>query len=338
MEGQIAIRFERDPDYFVGARIQNLDERIYIGWDKNNEKAFAICNVGSRPVYVGNQIQSVPYYCDLRILPEYRNKTILARGFRFLRESVLVGDSYAQCLIVSDNDRALDALTSGRGGLPNFYHTGNYNTWAISLGQSFGKPGTDVQIRRARREDLPGMQQLLDIQGPHKLFYPAYELQQIGKHPYYLNQKIEDYFLAFRNGKLVGMLGTWDLEFCKQSRVVSYAPSIRWFRRAFNKLHFLNKGFQLPQEGSLLKYFVLHTVIIKDNDPAILQALIQTVGRESSGYDYFLLGLSATDALNHAVNRMKKRLYKAGHYIISYGRPEILDSPVKDFYLEVARL
>ena len=39
MEGQISIRFEREPDYFVGSRIQNLEQRVYIGWDKKARKA-----------------------------------------------------------------------------------------------------------------------------------------------------------------------------------------------------------------------------------------------------------------------------------------------------------
>ncbi|HBS04635.1 MAG TPA: hypothetical protein DEA96_06710 [Leptospiraceae bacterium] len=338
MEGQISIRFEREPDYFVGSRIQNLEQRVYIGWDKKARKAVAVTNVGSRPVYVDGEMRNVPYYCDLRILPEYRSRTLMARGFRFLRDHLLQGDDYAQCLIVSDNLKALDVLTSGRAGLPGFYHTGDYNTWAISTRQKFKSSSSGVQIRRAGADDRSAMQKFMDLEAPRKLFYPVYDFNEIGSHPYYENQRLEDYFLAFQDSRLVGILGCWDVEFCKQSRVVSYSTSLRWMRKIFNRLAFINNGFQLPPEGSLLKYFILHTLLIQNDDPEILRALINQVGLESSGYDYFLLGLAARDPLNDAVRKLKKRLYRAGHYLISFGKPDVLQKTESNFYLEAARL
>ena len=337
MEGQISIRFERRPDYFAGARIQNLNQKVYVGWDSAKEKAFAITNVGSRPVYIGGEIQDVSYYCDLRILPEYQSRTQLARGFKYLREEILKGDNYAQCLIVSDNLKALDVLTSKRAGLPSFYHTGDYHTWAIGAGQKFRCHST-LTIRKATVDDIQDMQSFMDQEGSRKLFFPVYDLSKVGTHPYYQNQRIEDYYLVFDGSSIIGMVGTWDVEFCKQSRIVSYAPSIRWSRRIFNSLAFLNKGFHLPPEGSLLKYFLLHSIVIKNDDPDVLRALLERIGKDCTGYDYFLLGLAAQDPLNAAVGGFKKRLYKAGHYLISFGKPGVLDRLPSNYYLEAARL
>lgn len=345
MAGSIAIASEREPNYFRSAAVQNEEPLVFVGRDTERGGLAGVFSVGRRRVFVDGRPRALPYFCDLRILPAFRQGTLLARGYRFVRERVLDGDDLAQTIVIADNLVALEALTSGRGGLPVYHPYGEYHTYAVNI-RSAARSRDDLNcmVRRATGEDLPAIQAFLQKEAPRKQFYPVYDftrLQGPGPVPdYYADIRIEDFFLAFAGAKLVGLVGVWDQKAFKQTRVISYARSIAYTRPLYNLAARATGGIVLPPAGSLMEYFNLHALLIENDDPGIFAALIAAVKNTYRGgpHEYFLCGLDASDPLNAALGRERHRLIRGRHFLIGFGsdpRPTLRPGP---FYLETARI
>lgn len=329
MGGSISVALERDPDYFAGAGVQNAAPRVFVGRDNQTGRITGTFSVGTRPVYVNRRITEVPYFCDLRILPEYRNGTLLARGYRFVRDAVLK-DTYAQTLIVADNLEAVTALTEGRGGLPVYYPFGRYSTLAIPSSRE--KP--PASVRRAIEDDLPAILEFSRNEAPRRQFYPHYSFDFLS--PYFRGARIQDLFLFFDGQDLAGMCGVWNQKEFKSSRIAAYSPALRIVRPLYNLFAAVTQSIPLPPEGSLLEYSFIYSLLVRNDDARIFRDLLRAV-RSSGLSNLYLLGLDESDPLAPAAQKVAGRRFRALHYLVSAAdpRPGIEPGP---FYLEAARL
>ena len=134
MDGQIAVSFRREPSYFAAAAVEGSFRQVVAARDCRTER---IVGFGSRSVrrrFFNGQPRAIGYLGALRLLPDHRNRGLLARGFRFFRE--LHGDGRAQLYlttIAAGNETAIRQLTSGRAGLPAYHDAGEFHTLAIPL-------------------------------------------------------------------------------------------------------------------------------------------------------------------------------------------------------------
>lgn len=332
MGGSISLALERDPDYFAGAAVQNQRPAVYAGRDRASGRLTGLFSVGTRAVYVNRQVEEIPYFCDLRIHPDYRRGTLLARGYRFVKEELLK-ERYAQTIIVSDNLPALSALTGGRAGLPVYYPYGRYTTFALP--RISGKPRHAVE--RAGQQDKPEIVEFLAAESRSKQFYPVYNLDL--QSPYFRGVQLQDFFVLREAGQIAGIAGVWNQKAFKRSRLAAYSPLMRFVRPFYNAFAALRGGIRLPRAGSVLNYSFLHAVAVKDNDPALLRSLLLAVfSAHDFTSEYFLLGLDASDPLVQSVKDIPARTFHALHFLVAGGkdpRPDLLPGP---FYLEAARI
>ena len=112
----------------------------------------------------------------------------LARGFQFLRNEVLRNGEFAQTLVLSENEKALDLLTSRRCGLPGYFPCGEYDYFLIGLRHS-PSPSPRLQVRRATPRDVPLMQEFFDREAPRKQFFPAYRFDELDRSAYYRDMR-----------------------------------------------------------------------------------------------------------------------------------------------------
>ena len=333
MGGSLALSLERDPDYFAGARVQNEKPRVFVGVDHEKHCLTGSFSVGERRVYLNGKPEWIPYFCDLRIRDEYRSGTLLARGYKFVKEEVLAG-RYAQTIIVADNQEAINSLTGSRAGLPTYVPFGAYVTRAIP-GNAASKMKYDasISIRKAQMADLGLMKSLCEEAGRQKQFYPCYDFEFSS--PYFRDLSFDQYYIAYRNGSPVGMTGVWNQKSFKKTRICAYGRGLNLARPLYNAWMKLKGGISLPEPGSVLPYSYLHTVNTKNNDPQILRALVREIANDRDDAEYFLLGLDARDRLGDAFRGLSVREFHGFHYLVDAGAA--LPEPSL-FYLEAARI
>ena len=339
MEGAIWINQDRRPDFFHGAAVQSESPEVFVLRKEEETGLNAVFAVGRRSVFVNGQPKAIRYLSDLRLVSGHRGGSKLARGFQFLRNEVLRNDEFAQTLVLSENEKALDLLTSRRCGLPGYFPCGEYEYHLIGLRHS-PSPSPRFKVRRATPRDIPSMQEFFDREAPRKQFFPAYRFDELDTSAYYRDVKLENFFLAWAGDELVGLLGAWDQGDYKKIHVRGYGGGLKWLRPWLNAFNRLRGGIELPVPGALQRTLYLHCAVCRDNDPDILACLIRDAqsGFAGQGYHHAALGLDRRDPLREALAGFRTMNFAGRHFLVSFGDDprSTLDNQV--FYFEAARI
>lgn len=352
MPGSVSISMEREPDYFLAAGVQGERTSVFVARSAETGELAGVGAISHRSVYVNGKAEVIPYLSDLRIDPGHRKGRLLFQAYAYVREHMLTGNAYAQTIIVEDNVQALDLLTSGRAQLPRYLPFGEYASPAILMGAmatmgraAGGAAGRTVrkagpfEIVRADGSQASAMQALYDAEAPRRQFQPCYAFPDMGG-GYGRDLGWGDYFLAYRNGKLVGMAGTWNQSRFKQTRIQAYGGALKWLRPAMNAVSPWLGTFPLPPAGSVLPYLNLHALAIQGDDPDILAALVRGILAEfrGRGHAYLLCGLDARDPLRRALAGFRTRHFGGRHFLATYGEDPRGGLRPGPFYLEAARI
>ena len=326
MGSRIRIGFERDPDYFAGARVQ-ADDLCVRAFFENNGRAVGMFSAGSRRVWADRETP-MRYLSDLRIHPDWQGSSLLARGFRLMRREVFRPGEWAQTLVLEDNLRALELLTSRRGGLPEYRPAGRYVSWLLPSQRIDSDSG--IHVRRATTEDLGGMQLLLDESARRRSFAGLVDLADLGK-PTWRDLAVGDFLVAEKHGKIAGMMGLWDQSGFQRLRIHGYSPVVAALRPAWNLLG----GVKLPEAGETVPLCKTTAIACEEDDPGILRALLAAALAENSGR-LLLAGCSMEDPLAAAFRGIKGRKDHGRHFLVGWdGEPPDWKEP---FAFDVARI
>ncbi len=326
MGSHIRIGFERDPDYFAGARVQSEDLCVRAFFE-NSGRAVGMFSAGSRRVWVDGEI-SMRYLSDLRIHPDWQGSSLLARGFRLIRREVFRPGEWAQTLVLEDNLRALELLTSRRGGLPEYRPAGRYVSWLLPSQRIDCDSG--IRVRRATTADLGEMQALLDDAARRRWFAALVDLAESGGASW-RGLGIEDFLVAEQRGRIAGMMGLWDQSGFQRLRIHGYSRAVAALRPVWNMLG----GVPLPEAGQTVPLCKASAIACEDDDPGILRALLATALAETGGR-LLLAGCSVEDPLAAAFRGLKGRKEHGRHFLVGWdGEPPDWSEP---FAFDVARI
>jgi hypothetical protein len=326
MGSRVRMCFERDPDYFAGAAVQAEDPCVWAAFESHG-RAVGLFSAGSRSVWLGGE-RPMRYLSDLRIHPGWQGSNILARGFRALRREVFQPGEWAQTLVLDDNSRALELLTSRRGGLPEYHPAGRYLSWLLPRQRIAPPPG--IRVRRAAVSDLADMQGLLDSSAERRSFSGVRNLADLGK-PGWRDLAVGDFLIAERQGSIAGIMGLWDQGGFQRLRIQGYSGALAMLRPFRNLL----PGVRLPKPGHPLPMRKATAIACENDDPAILRAMLAAA---LAGADarLLLLGFSARDPLAAALGGLAGRRDSGHHFLVGWdGKPPEWREP---FAFDAARI
>lgn len=342
-EGGIRLNFERQPNFFHATGVSTSHAEIWVMEDLHKQQLVASFSIGKREVYVNGKIRFTRYGSDLRIHPDYTGGRTLYRLFKKYKE--LMQDEWMQTVILDENKASIDTVSSGRLMLPTYYKTGQFITHMVALNSSY--PKNKQRVRRATPDDISTIQNFFNTYAKEKEFYPHYDFSKIGSDdPYYRNIQLRDFFLQFDKSELVGVVGCWNQKEFKQTRFLSYHGQMKFLRHINNLSSKLFGGLHLPKPGTIANYLNLHSILIKNNQPHILNNILLNILSEykKSSFDAVILGFEKRDPLHFALSKIKSHTLISNLYIASYSeKPEYLKRQEKQdatslFYLEPSRL
>jgi len=347
MKGMISLSKERSPDFFAGAKIQNNYPESYIYVNQQNNDLAAAFSIGRREVYVEGVLTKMQYLSDLRIHPKYRGGTV---GYVALNE--IFGscklDTFSQTAVLSDNVAMLKGIEKlnrfcKKRDLAYYNYIGKIVTCILPLARKTKplKPNKQFEIRWANETDIQTMQAFVNAEAPRRSFYPHYEFNQLNKHPYYDGLSIGDYLLVLKQGEIIGITGIWDQDEIWRTKVVTYDKKLQLARSFLNFYNRFKGGMHLPVAGSKLRNLYLHTILIKDNNPAIFESVLKHLNNKINKhqYDQIVLGLSEYDPLKKTLNAFKnKRILYGNYYLVTKDSEIVNHYKGKNFYMELARI
>lgn len=340
-QGLLHLNFERDPDFFAGARVTCERPDAWVATHSDApEMIVAVINIGSRRVWLNGEVRVLRYGHDLRIDPAHRGGLLLHRIFRRLK-TVLAPGEWMQTVILDGNDVSLSTVGSGRAGMPTYHPCGHFSTYLLPTRRRrlVAVRGGPV-LRRATREDVPRLQVFLDREGPRRQFFPVLDLAQLlDGGDYFRGLSPEDFLLALDGEDLVGVLGTWDQHAYKRTRVLAYPGALRWARHGYNAVSAVIGGMTLPAAGDCFNYRSLHTVCVRDDDTRVFAALLERALCETDDSDALVAACFPEDPFARELARRSRRTMQSRHFLVCYDRdPRAEIDPSLTRSVEIARL
>ena len=342
MPGPAQLCFQRAPDFFVGARVIGDEFVLTVADDDERPEALAgLTVISGRDLYISGKPRRVYYSGDTRVDPFYRRRGI-ASGLFLEQKKHRSGTDLLQGIVLKDNTAALDAAArTADGVLFKYWISHTIETSFIFVRKLAPRVPAGVTLRNAQISDVGAMQAFLDREAPRRNGYPVYDLQKlVSEDPYYAGLRITDYVLALRDGKIIGLLAGWNQKAYKQTRVMGFKPAALGVLRPLVNLYFKAVGgFQLPPVGGMLNYLTIYNIAIAQDDPLVLQALIDWVmGHQGRDYDALAIGITHGDPLVAVPRSYKRQRLISSHFWLSYGEDPRGGIDERPLYVELGRL
>jgi hypothetical protein len=343
MPGRISVSFRREPSWFAAASVDGYFRQVVACRDLDRGRLIGFGCRSLRRLYVNGVPSDVGYLSSLRVLPEYRNIGLIARGYAFFRKLHEDGRTpFYLTTIAEGNDTALKVLTAGRAGLPRYHPAGKYCAVALALPRRVPRssvpPG--ITLRPASASDLPAMFDFLATVGPRRQFFPCCERDDFFSSEGMLRGlELNRMVLAEKNGRLRGMLGGWDQHGYRQSVIHGYSGWVGRLRPLYNAWAWLRGRPGLPSPGEPLRYLTAALPIVDEDDPAVFVALLGELRRQHAGgpWSHVLVGLHERDPLLPVARCLETACYTTLLYLAAWqdgdtarlaldGRPPYLEA------------
>lgn len=348
MGSDIRVTFEREPNYFAAVSLQGDFVQVPVVRDAASQTALGM---GARAVaraFLNGEASPVGYLGDLRLDPAHRGGTLVARGYRYLRE--LHDDGRAPLyysLVVADNAAALNTLAGGRAGLPAYHDLGLVRSPAVNLLKPLPPLAADCEIRRGTPELLGQIIACLNRNNRRRQFAPEHIEKYFAPGGRWRGFGVTNFYAALRGGKVVGTLGRWDERAFKQTRVAGYGGKVRWAKALCDAARPLLEGTRfapprLPEPGEHAAHFYACFAAVDHDDLGVFRALLRRLYNDAVGGEflYFILALHERDPLAAAYADYSLTSFAGRLFCVCYPDGErifrALDARVP--YVEVAAL
>ena len=341
MAGNIALSFRREPDYFLGCGVQGVRSQVIKCTDSESGKIVGLGARHIKSLFVNGAETRVGYLSDLRGDREVRKRTLLARGYAFLRELHAADHVPLYFSIILDgNDDAVANITTARAGLPIYENRGRILTPAIHLDRRRPEcPCTDVTIRKGSASVMPQVFAFLRRELAGKQLAPGYRSQDLQSAPL-LGLAPEDFYIASIGDRIVGCVAAWDQSAFRQTHVERYNGMLRAARPFYNLAARVSSLHALPAPGEKIPYLYLSMIATEDNRRDIFAALLRSVYRDhrNSDYHFLVAGLHEQDPLCEVLGDYRSIEAGGGLYLIHYPEDEGYVSGLdnRPFYVDMA--
>ena len=320
--GRVTVTYEREPNYFLGCGTMGRFWQVAVARYTPTGQIVGLACRTTRPMFINGTIEEVGYLGQLRVDRRFRGRWLLAFGMRFGRELHLDGRASGYITtIIEENDVALGLLVDRpRSHHPTYREFGQLNTLAIILRKPRPVGSMPYEISRSTNGDLEDVAGFLRTHGSQKQFFPVYDVDDFRDGTTTLDFCTDDFFVARRDGEIVGVAGLWDQSRFKQTVVRAYSGRLKLARPFYNGISRLRGGRPLPAPGEAIRYIYASFICIKRNNLAAFHALLQYLYNEaaSRGYAYLSIGFDSRDPLLSVAKLYPHILYPSRLYTVCW--------------------
>lgn len=343
--GAIETTLRREPNYFDGASVEGPFHQVIAARAGATLPIVGMATRSVRMRYVDGELLPVGYLGGLRLREDVRSGLVLARGFHKLRQLHEDGRTEFYLTTVTEGNRAaIEALTRGRAGLPEYHELGRYLTFILPTRSWRTPPSTaGLSVRSLTTSELPQLLTFLNREGRERQFFPCLTADDfLGLASTYRELPFKQIICAWRDGQIVGTLAGWDQSAFKQSIIERYNGNWKWGRHIYN-LFARGAGLpRFPRPGDRLRSLMLALPVVSSADHDVWRALLEEVRQlpVTRRNDSLAIGLFERDPLVPFVRRAAVHCYRTRLFIVCWDsdrvHPERFDG--QNVYLELGCL
>ena len=279
MDAKLVVNIDRSPDYFCLAGLQGNNPAIFVA--EKDGKIIGIVGVSFRDVYFKGEKIRIGYIGGIKIDHACRNSLVAFRLMKHVADYLSDSPIKFAVILVMGNNANMNALLSGRAGIPPFDCLATYRVKYL-FPFRIQRPSAEYTYRHAIRSDIPQLSELF------RQFYDNCELAPRWNDEYLLSlynepdYKLENTWLAADGKKIVAVVTLWDQSAFKNTIVSRYAGKYSLLYKALRPFN------QLPPEGQPLSEISVRHCVFDKQDLSAAVNLIRWVMRNQTT-DYRLV-------------------------------------------------
>jgi GNAT superfamily N-acetyltransferase len=303
MEGDLALRIDRAPDFFALNRLEGDRWKVAVV-DGPRGRPIACVATAERRAWVHGRPATIVYAGDLKVHPDFRDTSTADALERFVTRTAreVAGESTPVLLTVLGGNAAMERRASGPRGLPRLHRFATLHSFAIPLlWRRSLSDCEDVHVEHATDADLEEMADLWRDVARSRQFSAAFDAEGMRR---WIDSapglSIDDYLLARdRRGRLSGFVGLWDQRAMKTLRVLRYSPSLSVLRGVVSTLAPFVGATPPPPIGQPLRYAsAVHLCVPVDRADALRALILAGYDRlHGTGRVFMNVALDARDPL-----------------------------------------
>jgi N-acetylglutamate synthase-like GNAT family acetyltransferase len=271
------------PDFFGRAKAYK-DYKVYLAEEDGRIIGSAACSLHN--VLVNGKAEKAGYVFQTFVDPDYRGRHIAGKMYE-VREEYLI-----------QKRAALVYSITMEGNLPSIHHLTRQGFQPYSTLTLFGLAvnkhlslDTDVKIRTAMPDDLPGIADLTNSTWEnYELYEPrsGRDLQElISRTPGY---SIDNLFLLEKEGKILACLGFWDWSQVIEMKVVKLNTRMKIVNLFLDIARLVRPVPRLPRPGEVIKQMILTPIsyLRPEYLTPVLRQINNLALQKKIGYIYFI--------------------------------------------------
>lgn len=324
--GTVDLTFRRNPSYFDTCNIQGEDYKIFKCMVKETNEIIGVGGVYYFTSFINQEAMRVGYLADLRFAEKYQGTRAMFYGYRyFFKIHQQNPVPFYTTVIFTDNTSAISVISKGRAGLPIYGNMGKIHNAVIFL--DFPKKqiiDKDIRIVKGTADMMKDVFSHIQQCYQEKQFAPSYQYEDLGT-PRLLGLKPEDFYVAMKDSKIIGVTAIWDQSKFRQKYIEGYNAKFSFLKPVLKIGSYFLPIKALPNIGEELPFVTTSMVAIQDNDPAIFKILLRYIYNDirKEKWQFILTGFHESDPLTEAFQDYNYTKVMGQFYCVHYPEDKV---------------
>jgi predicted N-acetyltransferase YhbS len=337
MGGRIALRIDREPDFFALLRARG-EAIVYVATHEG--EIIGCLSAAVHRSYVRGVLERIAHVGDMKVHPLYRGKRVTLRLIAALQVR-LQAEGVDVCFsLVADGNKPVMTIAEGKHGTPAQVQLGRFFVDELLPSPFRRKPGRYV-IEEAQDADAEQIAAIVDKVSQARNFSPPVHCEDmrdsLKRAP---SGDFRRTLVARDSGRIVATLTVEDTRSLRQNVLVGLPPVLRMLLIVLRVLMFPFSGFSVPQLGGQLSMLYVRLMGCSAGCEDALRALIAEARRCAyhSRFTFLSVGLHERDPLRFVVKGIPRFTFTSRSMATSAITPDrvrtLIDLiPYEDFAL-----
>ena len=249
MGGRIALRIDREPDFFALLRARG-DAVVYVA--THDREVIGCLSAAIHSSYVRGTLEKIAHVGDMKVHPDFRGRQVTLRLIAALQVH-LQSEGVDVCFsLVADGNKSMMKIAEGKHGTPAQVQLGRFFVEEL-IPSPFRRKSRRYLIEPACEEDLPEIAAILDGLSRKMNFAPPVRSDDL--HRLIERTGAEAFrgmLVAREAGKVVATLTVEDTRTLRQNVLIGLPTSLRIAVTVLRVLALPIPGLSVPHVGSQL--------------------------------------------------------------------------------------